>query len=370
MPIRTRFVLAAYYADSGKSAGYFTERGTLTFTLARADWMVSKESAEAELKRLQLETRVGWKDYIWCVEEIDPQHLVDADPSRPDIVIDETPKPFTPRPSRVDRAPSRSVKSEVPTAVEPKPVAVGTVTVTPPPAATSATTEEITMAVAAPPIRITPTKSQAPKGKIRPTKPAPKHGGRMNDRIARQVGVKLGIVPAPGTKAKKNNVAALSVVPPADERVTSKTKPKTKGPAKIHTTRGPGRPSKVKSVKTRYKAPVRDTAEKKVGTRKTKGHVDEAQIGSKGHVITRDGQTRFKAFPCLCGCGGKCEKYFVAGHVNRFRGALMRIEEGVAQPKEVLSAELVKKLGPWKPVKGGGLRPAISDYRRLRPEIR
>lgn len=351
MPLRPRYVLAAYHAHSGQLSGLWTERGTLTSDPARADWMVSKASAEEELKRLQLETRTGWKDYIWCVEEVDPQDLVVSTlsvPPRTDPVVAE-PIDTKDRPAlkSTNRKPSRrSPDAPVPQETQrPQDCAPPETDTASPPAApvvsTSAVTDttESDMAVAAVPI----------KNSIR----------TVNTRIAEQTGKKLGVVPG-GSKRQSRKldaqVAALAVVPDKGDRV--------KKPAEFHTTRGPGKPSRVKSKPKKYKV-KRD----KKGDAYIEKSLKKAIKQAEGKVVTRSGDERYKNYKCLCGCGERCERYFYPGHVNRFRGNLMRIAEGTAKPSDLFNPDLVKKLGPWKPTKDGGQRPTIIDYRDLRPEL-
>ena len=62
---------------------------------------------------------------------------------------------------------------------------------------------------------------------------------------------------------------------------------------------------------------------------------------------------------CLCGCGNITRSFFVRGHVRKFHAALAEIARGESTPDDLMTEEMVKRLGPWVP-EGKGLVPTKS----------
>lgn len=51
---------------------------------------------------------------------------------------------------------------------------------------------------------------------------------------------------------------------------------------------------------------------------------------------------------CICGCGGRTNKFFQPGHDMRWKSWLKQIASGSKAPEELLTPEAVAKLGPWE----------------------
>ena len=85
---------------------------------------------------------------------------------------------------------------------------------------------------------------------------------------------------------------------------------------------------------------------------------------AKKKITKKSRRAKVRTNPCLCGCGELTAYTLCRGHIQRIRGWLLRLRAGEGSPKEVgMSAELARKLGPWKP-KGDGLVPT-KDYDSL-----
>lgn len=70
--------------------------------------------------------------------------------------------------------------------------------------------------------------------------------------------------------------------------------------------------------------------------------------------------------PCVCGCGNETKRFFYPGHDSKFKSWLLKIAKGESKPKDLLTPELVKALGPWTPTADGkGVAPS-KHYSELR----
>lgn len=63
---------------------------------------------------------------------------------------------------------------------------------------------------------------------------------------------------------------------------------------------------------------------------------------------------------CKCGCGGSTYAHFVPGHDAQFKGKLLKIEKGEAQPSEVLNDEVVAS---YKWIKRGKGKIPTTNYK-------
>lgn len=59
--------------------------------------------------------------------------------------------------------------------------------------------------------------------------------------------------------------------------------------------------------------------------------------------------------PCACGCGEETTAYFAPGHDARFKGWLLKIEKGIAEPKDLMPKSVWSQY-EWKK-SGKGMRP-------------
>jgi hypothetical protein len=230
-------------------------------------------------------------------------------------------------------------------------------------------------------------------GASRKPKPGPTIHHSIQERIAKKVGVKVGVLPKPnspaGRKAEKEaklaKVASLAArraaksagttapppLPPAKERVTAAATPKrkpgrpskvavaqtapttTKTKQKFTTTRGPGRPSKVTKPKS-APANTPNAPKRKPGRPKGSKNKVQRQVAEK---VMR---------PCLCGCASETATYFLRGHIARFNSQLQEIAEGRAKPSKYFTKSQVTAMGPWTNTRYGGLRPKTTDCKKLR----
>lgn len=94
---------------------------------------------------------------------------------------------------------------------------------------------------------------------------------------------------------------------------------------------------------------------------------DDEPKGAKGPKEKKERKPKEPVVlkPCLCGCGLQVARYFAPGHDARYKGWLTKIKKG-AKPKDLLTPELVKGLGPWVDSTEGGQIPSkhYSDLPR------
>lgn len=120
-----------------------------------------------------------------------------------------------------------------------------------------------------------------------------------------------------------------------------------------------------KLAKLREKAAAKksSSSKKAVAAAKSRAKVNPATL------TKRTATQRPKNVPCLCGCGGKTEKFFLRGHVFKYNKYLGEIARGEAKPSTHFPPEQIEAMGPWLNTKAGGKKPTTSLPAKVRAKL-
>lgn len=127
---------------------------------------------------------------------------------------------------------------------------------------------------------------------------------------------------------------------------------------------GESMPVKKKIVKPATK--VSPVPKMKLRTTSAKGKTAASKAAT---AAASNGASRTSRLPCLCNCGELSTNYLLRGHWKKIKGYLNEIKAGSAKPEKLFGAKIAKAMGPWVANRGGGMKPATTDYAKIRANL-
>lgn len=201
------------------------------------------------------------------------------------------------------------------------------------------------------PVAVPPIKKVAAK---KTALPVPRAKGKAATSIKRAV--EKGKKPAP--------VVAKKAAPAKVSKARKATNAKLKKVAAVLN----AKPKKVLSARAkaiiakaakRSSVPLKAVAPSTGVSRKGKALKAGAPGTSKGEFALP------RKYRCMC-CNKPCTgKYFARGHVWAYKRAIEEALSGQTMPEKSLPSWVVKAMGPWTKVKGGGVKPAVANYEKV-----